>query len=123
MNDAPQPLENTEQMKVALLESLKSTGIHSPETQVLLNQWLDRRENEVQATSAPDARAVFDLERVDLFLAAGDMEFAKDALVDAYLVIVGEGLDDMMQQAWDRAESLGIDDLNTEANDKIEGAR
>lgn len=100
--------ESSESIKERLLAALENG---STDAQELLNEWITKEENEVMTCSEeerPRRQALFELERVDVYLAAREPSDAKTSLIEAYIVARQEGLSDLMHKAVEKAGQFGI---------------
>ena len=81
------PIENSEKIeKAKVLEMLKVNGFDHSETKELMLKWLGQREEEV--TKDPDtdyAGFILNLERSELYAAAGMIDDAFDVLDDTLM--------------------------------------
>jgi len=93
--------------KEEVLESVRSLGIENPEAMKLVQEWTIQRESEVQTSK--DA-IVFNLERTDLYVAAGDIAGAIENLADA------------LYQAKQENESELIDVITNKINELSQSA-
>jgi rhamnogalacturonyl hydrolase YesR len=79
--DQPPSSEGTPKIeKAKVLEMIRTKGLQDPETMDLIHAWTLEQEQQVALENTPTATLRFDLERVDLYLAAGDVEGALEFL-------------------------------------------
>ena len=79
--------EHTEKVeKEKVLEMLRMHGFDHPETKEMVTKWAEQREESVMEEDTRRAQVLFEIERSELYLAAGDVEGALGCLEDARLV-------------------------------------
>ena len=85
------PLDNKKEIlkteKQVVLDIIMRHGIDSPEAMQLILDWTKNREGRVQT---PNDQIEFEIDRADLYIAAGDVEGAIECLEDALLIIINE---------------------------------
>ncbi len=94
----------------AVLEAVKLLGPGNPENRRLVTEWTVREEEAVRRNTErePLARASirFNIQRAELYFAAGNIDGAIDCLYDAIDQAANEGHDDLRQEAQMRADSV-----------------
>ncbi len=84
MEQFPKPEAGKEKIeKAKVMELLRAKGLEDPEANAAVMQWTAQREEEVMQENTSRAAIVFNVERADLYIAAGDTEGALDCLWDA----------------------------------------
>ncbi len=94
----------------SVLEAVKLLGPNNFETRVLIVQWTLRREKAVEAYKVKEAMAresiLFNTDRAELYVAAGDIDGAIDSLYDAIDQAANEGHEDLRSMAQAKADAL-----------------
>ena len=85
MEKFPTPENNEKIEKETVLEALRTKGPEDPETKEMVIKWTIQREAEVDKENTNRASIIFNIERTDLYLAAGDVEGALEHLEDVLL--------------------------------------
>lgn len=88
--------------KEEILDELKLKGLTN-ETMDMVAKWTVAREQEVK--TARDG-LILNIERIDFFLATGDIEGAWEDAQDAYVNAIGEGEEDLIQELLKRFPTL-----------------
>ncbi len=84
--------------KTDVIESIKSNGVSSPETLAMIIAWTLQEEVRVSRENTSRAATVFNIERADLYMAAGDTEGALECLEDARVQAHNENETELYQQ-------------------------
>lgn len=92
--------------KQRVLEALRAKGLEDPETKALVIKWTEEQEEIVARENTPRATIVFNIERADLYLAAGDVEGELECLEDALYQAEQEGETELALQIAKKIEEI-----------------
>lgn len=95
--------------KGKVLELLRVNGYEHPETKEAVIRWTEQQEALVTKENTSHARITFEIERADLYIAAGDIDGALDCLEDARVQVHYENeteLYDLIMKKMDEVEGL-----------------
>ena len=84
--------------KEEILAKLKEKGFEDPETQKAVLEWIAQREGEVKIEDTGKASVKFEFERIELYIAIGDMEGAYENAKYTYVSAVQEGMGDIVDK-------------------------
>ena len=94
------------QERADLAEVLKTKGIEDKEVLEMLIAWTERKEQEVERIGTREAQLNFEMERAELYLKAGLIEEAIQALDDAYSIASKEGLSEYVKKIEEKIASI-----------------
>lgn len=89
-----------------VLEMLRTNGLEHPETKELVMKWTAQREAEVEKENTSCAAIVFNIDRSDLYIAAGDKDGAKECLESALDQADQENEKELQDQIIEKLRSL-----------------
>lgn len=92
--------------KTDVIESIKSKGVSNPETISMITAWTLQEEARVARENTSRATIVFNIERADLYVAAGDIQGALECLEDARLQAHNENETDLYQQILTKMDEI-----------------
>lgn len=92
--------------KEDVLEILRSKGLGDPEAMEMVMKWTMEQEELVTKENTSRAAIVFNIERSDLYIAAGDMEGAIDCLEDALTQAFQEDEKELYDQVLEKINEL-----------------
>lgn len=99
--------EHTEKIeKEKVLEMLRAHGFDHPETKEIVTKWAEQREASVMEKNTRRAQVLFEIERSELYLAAGDAEGALRCLEDARFVAHQENEHELYGQIMKRMDEI-----------------
>lgn len=84
--------------KEKVLEMLRTNGFKHSETRDMVIRWTEQQEALVEKENTSRAGIVFNIERADLYTAAGDIDGALDCLEDARLQAHQENEEELYNQ-------------------------
>ena len=94
------------QERADLAEVLKIKGIEDKEVFEMLSNWTERKEQEVERIGTQEAQLEFEIERAELYLEAGLIQEAIQALDDAYIIASNEGLSEYVKKIEEKIASI-----------------
>ena len=81
-----------------VIEALKAKGPDDPEVKQLVIKWTEQQESIIAEDFKANSRIIFELRRSEIYIAAGDPEYALECLQDALTQAVGEGEVELEQE-------------------------
>jgi hypothetical protein len=92
--------------KGKILEMLKANGSEHPETKALVIKWTEQQEALVNKENTNRAAIIFNIERSDLYIAAGDIAGALECLEDARLQAHQENETELYDQIMKKMDEM-----------------
>lgn len=92
--------------KGAVLEAIRTKGLEDPETMALVVRWTKEREEERNRAASPRVGIQFEIDRADLYIAAGDIGGAIEGLEWALEHARGENQTDLYEKIKEKIERL-----------------
>ena len=104
MEKFPYPEKKLE--KKTVLEQLQANGLDHAETNEMVMKWTEQQEALVKKENTSKAAIVFNIERSDLYLAAGDKEGALECLEDARMQAHQENEEELYDQIMRKMDEI-----------------
>jgi len=92
--------------KEEVLAAIRAKGIEDPEVKALILQWTKEREDERNRAQSARVVVQFEIDRADLYIAAGDIEGAIESLERASELAYGEREMDLRDTIEEKIERL-----------------
>ena len=105
MNPNEKPKENIDSEKERIINALKQKGVIDIEVRKEIIEWTKQREEQV--VTSRDA-IILNMERVDFYLATGDINGATECLDDAWTQANKEGEEDLKMKIEERLRNLKL---------------
>jgi hypothetical protein len=92
--------------KSELTELIKGRGLTDPAVMELVQAWTTQQEEQVTGEDTPAATIRLNIERADLYLAAGDKQGALEVLDDARFQAHQENEDDLYRETEEKMSEI-----------------
>jgi hypothetical protein len=95
------PPKENEPVEQKIVDAIKAGGLENPEAVRLMSEWAAREEARIETISdipeTRQAQIAFERKRAQIFTEAGHPAAAIDALNDAYIIALNEGLEELCE--------------------------